>query len=76
MERFVGNLYLHDEKLAPMLSVSIIKLKRDTSIQARVVYTEHCARLGALSKANQVITSNSIPNANPINIDHLRTQYP
>jgi hypothetical protein len=32
--------------------------KRDTSsIKTRVVYVEHCARRGALSKANQVVTS-------------------
>ena len=50
------------------------RAKRDTSIQARVVYAEHCARRKALSKANQAITSNLIPNANPLNLDHLRTQ--
>jgi hypothetical protein len=49
------------------------RAKRDTSIQARVVYAEHCARRGARSKANQAITSNSVPNADPINIDYLRT---
>jgi hypothetical protein len=38
------------------------RAKRDTfSIQARVVYAEHCARKGALSKANQAITSTSVP---------------
>jgi len=53
------------------------RAKRDTpSIQARVVYAEHCARRGALSKANQVITSNSMPNANPCNIDLLRAKHP
>ena len=45
------------------------------SIQARVVNTEHCAWREALSKTNQDITSNSIPNANPCNID-LRAKYP
>jgi hypothetical protein len=43
--------------------------KRDTSsIRARVVYAEHCARRGALSKANQAVTSNSMPNADPIKL--------
>ena len=36
---------------------------RDTSIQARVAYAEHCARRGALSKANQAISSDLIPNS-------------
>ena len=50
---------------------------RDTSsIRARVVYAEHCARKGALSKANQVITSTSMPNADPTNIDLLRAKHP
>ena len=50
---------------------------RDTSsIQARVVYPEHCSRNGALSKDNQAVTSNSLPNANPTNIDLLRTKHP
>ena len=53
------------------------RAKRDTSsIQARVVYAEHCARKGALSKANQAITSTSVPNANPSNIDLLRAKHP
>jgi hypothetical protein len=44
------------------------RAKRDTStIRARVVYAEHCARKGALSKANQAITSTSMPNADPTN---------
>jgi hypothetical protein len=52
------------------------RAKRDTSsIQARVVYVEHCARREALSKANQALTSNSMPNADPINIDLLRAKY-
>jgi hypothetical protein len=51
--------------------------KRDTSsIQARVVYAEHCARKGALSKANQAITSTSMPNADPTNIDLFRAKHP
>jgi hypothetical protein len=53
------------------------RAKRDTSsIQARVVYAEHCARRGALSKANQAVTSNSMPNADPINIILLRAKHP
>jgi hypothetical protein len=52
------------------------RAKRDTSsIQARVVDAEHCARRGALSKANQVVTSNSMPNANPCNIALLRAKH-
>jgi hypothetical protein len=47
--------------------------KRDTSsLQSRVVYAEHFARKGDLSKANQAITSTSMPNADPTNIDLLR----
>ena len=52
------------------------RTKRDTSIQARVVYAEHCARRGALSKANQAVTSNSVPNANPCNMGTLRAKHP
>jgi hypothetical protein len=52
------------------------RAKRDTSsIRSRVVYTEHCARKGVLSKVNQVITSTSMPNADPTNID-LRAKHP
>ena len=44
---------------------------RDTSsIRVRVVYVEHGAWKGVLSKSNQVITSTSMPNADPTNIDH------
>ncbi len=50
---------------------------RDTSsIRARVVYVEHCVWKGALSKANQAITSTSMPNADPTNIDLLRAKHP
>jgi hypothetical protein len=67
---------LRGEKLTPMLSKHS-RAKRDTSsIQARVVYAEHCARRGALSKANQAVTSNSMPNADPCNIDLLRAKHP
>ena len=54
------------------------RTKRDTSIQTRVVYPELelCAQWGALSKANQAITSNSMPNTDPINIELLRTKHP
>jgi hypothetical protein len=52
------------------------RANRDTSIQARVVYAEHCARRGALSKANKAVTSNSMPNADPVNIDLLRAKHP
>jgi len=52
------------------------RAKRDTSIQARVVYAEHCARRGALCKANQAVTSNSMPNADPIDIELLRAKHP
>ena len=40
--------------------------KCDTCIQTRVVYVEHCARWGELLKPNQAITSNSIPNVDPL----------
>jgi hypothetical protein len=53
------------------------RAKRDTSsIQARVVYAEHCARRGALSQANQAATSNSMPSADPCNIDLFRAKHP
>ena len=52
------------------------RTKRNTSIQAQVVYAEHCARRGALSKANQAITSDLLPNSDPLNIDHLRSKHP
>ena len=52
------------------------RAKRDTSsIKARVVYAEHCARRGALSKANQAVTSNASPNADPNNINLLRAKH-
>ncbi len=47
-----------------------------SSIRARMVYVEHCACKGALSKVNQAITSTSMPNADPINIDLLRAKHP
>ena len=53
------------------------RAKRDTStIRARVVYVEYFTRKGALSKANQAITSTAMPNADPTNIDLLRTKLP
>ena len=39
------------------------------SIQDRVVYADHCARWGALSKANQTMTSDLLPNSDPLNMD-------
>ena len=39
------------------------------------MYAEHCARRAALSKANQAVTSNLIPNSDPLKIDHLRTKH-
>jgi hypothetical protein len=53
------------------------RTKWDTSsIQARAVYAELCARREALSKANQAVTSNSVPNADPSNIELLRPKHP
>jgi hypothetical protein len=53
------------------------RAKRDTStIRDRVVYPEHCARKGALSKANQAITSTAMPNTDPTNIQLLRAKHP
>ena len=53
------------------------RAKRDTSsIQSRVVYGEHCVRWGVLSKDNQTVTSTSMPNADPTNIDLLRAKHP
>ncbi len=53
------------------------RAKRDTSaIRTRVVYAEHCARRGALSKANQSMTSNALPNADPNIINLLRVKHP
>jgi hypothetical protein len=51
--------------------------KHDTSsIRIRVVYTEYCVRKGVLSKANHAITSTSMPNVDPTNIDLLRAKHP
>jgi hypothetical protein len=53
------------------------RAKHDTSsIQARVAYAEHSARRGALFQANQAVTSSSVPNANPCNMDTLRAKHP
>ncbi len=78
--------YACGEKMTPILArrENATNLKRkhtlakhDTSsIQAREVYAEHCARRGALSKANQAVTSNSVPNADPINIELLSAKHP
>jgi hypothetical protein len=49
------------------------RVKRDTSsIKACVLYAEQCARRGALSKTNQAVTFNALPNADPNNINLLR----
>ena len=50
--------------------------KCDTSIQTRVVYTEHFLHRGVFSKVTQTITSNSIPNTDPINIELLHVNRP
>jgi hypothetical protein len=51
--------------------------KRDTSvIKTRVVYPEHYSRWGALSKTNQTVTSNDLPNTDPNNINLLRVKHP
>jgi hypothetical protein len=43
---------------------------------ALCLYAEHCARKRTLSKDNQTITSTSMPNADPTNIDLLRVKHP
>jgi hypothetical protein len=63
LERFVGN--------RPAFCAA-----RNWHQQARVVDAENCARRGALSKAKQAVTSNSMPNANPCNIALLRAKHP
>ena len=55
-----------------MLSATILA----KYMQARVVYAEHCAWRRAVSKANQAITSDLLPNSDPLNIDHLRSKHP
>jgi hypothetical protein len=53
------------------------RAKRDTStIRTREVYAEHCVWKGALSKDNQTITSNTMPNADPTNIHLFRAKHP
>jgi len=46
------------------------------SINARARYAEYCARKGALSKANQAVTSKDTPSAAPDNINPLRAKHP
>jgi hypothetical protein len=46
------------------------------SIRARARYAEYCARKGALSKANQAMTSDMTPSAAPTNINELRAKNP
>ncbi len=72
--RFVGNRRFARRETDTNAKRKHNRAKRDTSIQARVVYAKHCARRGARSEANQTINSNSVPNADPLNIDHLRTK--
>ena len=43
------------------------------SINARARYAEYCARKGALSKANQAVTSKDTPSAAPDNRCNLET---
>jgi hypothetical protein len=46
------------------------------SLRARARYAEYCARKGALSKANQAMTSELTPSAAPTNINELRAKNP
>ena len=46
------------------------------SIRARASYATYCAKRGALSKANQAITSDLTPTSDPANIDTLRAKHP
>jgi hypothetical protein len=46
------------------------------SLRARARYAEYCARKVALSKANQVMTSDLPPSAAPTNINELRAKNP
>ena len=46
------------------------------SIRARARYAEYCALKGALSKANQAMTSDLTPSAAPTNINELRAKNP
>jgi hypothetical protein len=45
-------------------------------IRARARYAEYCACKGALSKANQAMTSDMTPSAAPTNINELRAKNP
>ncbi len=77
MERFVGNrLRFARKETDTKTKRNHNRAKRDTSIQARVVYAEHCARRGALSKASQAVTSDLLPNSDPRNNDILRSKHP
>ena len=57
-------------------ALGLARRETETNAKRKVVYTEHCARWGALYKANQAITSNSMSNTNPCNIDLLRAKHP
>jgi hypothetical protein len=45
-------------------------------IRARARYAEYCAHKGALSKANQAMTSDLTPSSAPTNINELRAKNP
>jgi hypothetical protein len=45
-------------------------------IRVHARYAEYCARMGALSKANQAMTSDLTPSAAPTNINELRAKNP
>jgi hypothetical protein len=46
------------------------------SLRARARYAEYCAHKGALSKANQAMSSELTPSAAPTNINELRAKNP
>ncbi len=54
--------------------------RNHTSTKSRTCLSTACMRnianWGALSKANQAITSDLRPNSDPLNIDHLRSKHP
>ena len=51
-------------------------VNRETSTQVRVVYVEHITRWGELSKANQTVKSNLLPNSDPLIINHFHSKHP
>ncbi len=70
--------YIHRGRVRQIISnVKLFQCgERKGSIQTGEVYSEHCSGWGTLSETNKAVTSNSIPNADPINIDLLRTKHP